>query len=93
MTSDASRPPSRPNKTFPDTRSHGATRPATTSAQSRERHDRSSLWFGRNRRGGGIILHHRHIQPVLTREWSPKMDGFAGQDWASPGNASVGLFR
>jgi hypothetical protein len=83
MITDASRPPSRPNKAFPDTRSHGATRPTTTSAQSQQRHDRSSHWFGRHRRGGGIILHHRHIQPVLIREWSPKMDGFDAQIWAS----------
>ena len=83
MITDASRPPSGPNKAFPDTRSHGATRPTTTSAQSRQRHDRSSHWFGRHRRGGGIILHHRHIRPVLIREWSPKMDGFDAQIWAS----------
>jgi TniQ len=89
MTSDAPRPPSRPTKTFPDTRAHGATRPATTSAQSRQRHDRSSLWFGRHRRGGGIILHHRHIQPVLIREWSTKMDGFAAQIWASRATPAI----
>jgi hypothetical protein len=89
MTSDASLPPSQPNKTFPDTRSHGATRPATTSAQSRQRHDRSSHWFGCHRRGGGIILHHRHIQPVLIREWSPKMDGFAAQIWASRATLAI----
>jgi hypothetical protein len=33
--------------------------------------------------GGGAILHHRHIRPVLIREWSPKMDGIAGTIWAS----------
>jgi hypothetical protein len=36
------------------------------------------------------ILHHRHIRPVLIREWSPKMDGIAGTIWASQTTSSTG---
>jgi hypothetical protein len=37
--------------------------------------DRSAMWFRLNRRAGSVILHHRHIGPVLIREWSREMDG------------------
>jgi hypothetical protein len=77
------RPPSRPHKTFPDTRQHGASHPLRVNALSRDRHGRSALWFARTRRGGGAILHHRHIRTVLIREWSPKMAGIAATIWAS----------
>jgi hypothetical protein len=83
MKFDAARPASRPNKTFPDTRDYGTIRPATTSSQSHERHDRSAAWFGAKRRGGTVILHHRHIQPVLVREWSAPMDGITATIAAS----------
>ncbi len=35
------------------------------------------------RRGGRVILHHRHIRPVLIRDWSRKMDGTDAAIWAS----------
>jgi hypothetical protein len=72
MMFDCWRPPSRPDRTFPDTRHHGAIHPPKVSANSRDRHNRSAQWFARTRRGGGAILHHRHIRPVLIREWSPR---------------------
>ena len=83
MKHDSWRPPSRPEKTFPDTREHGAIRPTGTKAQSRERNDRGAYWFSINRRGGSLLLHHRHISPVLVRDWSPKMDGITATIWAS----------
>jgi len=83
MKYDSWQPTSRPRTTFPDTREHGATRPAKISPQSLDRHDRSALWFAANRRGGSVILHHRHIQPVLVRDWSRPMDGIAATIWAS----------
>ena len=89
MMFDCSRPPSRPDKTFPDTRQHGAIHPPTVSAHSRERHNRSAHWFADTRRGGGAILHHRHIRSVLIREWSPKMDGIAAAIWASQTTSST----
>ena len=83
MVIDSPRSPSRPDKTFPETRQHGASRGPMISKQSLDRHDRSALWFGRTRNGGGAILHHRHIRPVLIREWSREMDGIAATIWAS----------
>lgn len=83
MTFDSARPPSKPHKLFPDTREHGATRQGKTSPQSDDRQDRSALWFSINRRGGSVLLHHRHIRPVLIRDWSHPMDGIAATIWAS----------
>lgn len=90
MKFDATRPPSRPDKTFPDTSEHGASRLPKASEQNLHRHERSAYWFGRNRRGGNLLLHHRHIRPVLAREWSPKMDGIAATIWASQTTHAVG---
>ena len=56
---------------------------ATTSRQSLQRHERSTLWFRLYRRGGRVILHHGHIRPVLIRDWSRSMDGIAATIWAS----------
>ena len=67
----------------PDTRAHGSTRQAKASQQSNTRQDRSAFWFSINRRGGSVLLHHRHIRPVLIREWSPPMDGIPATIWAS----------
>jgi hypothetical protein len=89
MMFDCWRPPSRPDRTFPDTHARGASQPPKVSANSRDRHSRSAQWFARTRRGGGAILHHRHIRPVLIREWSPKMDGIAGTIWASQTTSST----
>lgn len=83
MKYDSHRPPSRPEKLFPDTREYGALRPAGASAQSQARTDRSAYWFGVNRRGGSPLLHHRHIRPVLIRDWSPRMDGITATIFAS----------
>ncbi len=93
MMFDCWRPPSRPDTTFPDTRHHGAIHPPKVGAQSRDRHSRSAFWFARMRRGGGAILHHRHIRPVLIRDWSPKMDGIAGTIWASQTTSSIWPLR
>jgi len=80
---DSWREPSAPHKTFPDTPHYAATRPAQSKTQSNDRHERSAIWFAVNRRGGNVLLHHRHIRPVLVREWSPPMDGIAATIWAS----------
>jgi hypothetical protein len=83
MEFDSWRPPSRPRTTFPDTREHGSTSPPKTSTQSLERQERGAAWFSLNRRGGNVILHHRHIQPVLIREWSTPMGGITATILAS----------
>jgi hypothetical protein len=93
MMFDSSQPPSRPHKTFSDTRQHGAIHPPKVSDNSRGRHGRSALWFARTRRGGGSILHHRHIRPVLIRDWSPKMDGITATIWASQTTSSTWPLR
>jgi len=80
---DSWHPPSRPHTTYPQTRNYGAPRLAATSQQSLQRQERSALFFRVNRHGGNVILHHRHIQPVLIRDWSPRMDGISATIWAS----------
>jgi hypothetical protein len=80
---DSWHPPSRPHTTYPQTRNYGAPRPAAVSQQSLQRQERSALFFRANRHGGNVILHHRHIQPVLIRDWSPRMDGITATIWAS----------
>jgi hypothetical protein len=44
---------------------------------------RGAVWFGRNRRGGRAILHHRRLGPVLFRDWSRSMELFTGTVAAS----------
>jgi hypothetical protein len=83
MKFDSGQPPSKPHKLFPDTREHGSTRQGKPSPQCHDRQDRSAFWFSINRRGGNLLLHHRHIRPVLIREWSPPMDGITATIWAS----------
>jgi hypothetical protein len=75
MKYDSWQPPSQPHTTFPDTRAHRSTRIETPPTASLDRHDRSATFFALNRRGGNTILHHRHIRPVLVRDWSRAMDG------------------
>lgn len=83
MIYDSNRPPSRPHATYPQTRHYGATRPAATSESAWNRHARSAHWFATNRRGGNAILHHRHVRPVLIRDWSRPMDGITATISAS----------
>jgi hypothetical protein len=85
MKYDSWQPPSRPHITFSQTRlyGHGPARSATTSRQSLQRHERSTLWFQLYRRGGRVLLHHGRIRPVLIRDWSRPMDGIAATIWAS----------
>jgi hypothetical protein len=60
MKYDSWQPPGRPHTTFPQTRRYlsSPARAATTSRQSLQRHERSTLWFRPYRRGGRVILHH-----------------------------------
>ncbi|WP_204903185.1 TniQ family protein [Mycobacterium kansasii] len=83
MLYDSHHPPSRPKKTLPDTRDHGAMRRPRPSPLSQQRTDRSADWFKLNRRGGNVILYHRHLTPVITREWAPPMDDIAATIAAS----------
>ena len=83
MSYDGWQPPSRPHTTYPQTRAHGATQMPNVSENSLDRHARSATWFAAYRRGGAVILHHRHIRPILLREWSTPMDGIEATIWAS----------
>lgn len=80
---DSWQPPSQPTTTYPQTREAGAPRPAAVSQQTLQRQERSTAYFAVNRRGGNVILHHRHIRSVLVRDWSPAMDGITATIWAS----------
>lgn len=92
MKYDSCRPPSRPHTTFPQTRRYRSSpsRAASTSRQSLQRHERSTLWFQSYRRGGRVILHHGHIRPVLIRDWSRSMDGIAATIWAGQTTLPLG---
>jgi hypothetical protein len=86
MRFDSWRPPSAPPRTFPETRHFGSHQLGKAHPKSIERHESSAFWFERrrvSRDGGTTLLHHRHIQPVLIREWSPAMAEYAGAIWAS----------
>jgi hypothetical protein len=89
MMFDCWRPPSRPDRTFPDSLHHGAIQPPKVSAHSRDRHRRSAQWFARTRRGGGAILHQPPYPASPDPEWSPRMDGIAGTIWASQTTSSI----
>ena len=83
MSYDGWQPPSRPHTTYPQTRAHGTTQMPKVSENSLDRHARSATWFAAYRRGGAVILHHRHIRPILLREWSTPMDGIEATIWDS----------
>lgn len=83
MIFDSHHPPSRPEKTFPQTREHGTLHIATPNQASVQRTHRSAIWFTINRRGGSTLLRHRHLRPVLAREWAPPMDGIEATIHAS----------
>lgn len=89
MKFDSWRPSSQPNTTFPDTQRHGSIHTPKTTVHSKDRQRRGAVWFTRSRRGGSAILHHRHIQPVLVRDWSPRMDGIVATIWASSTTADM----
>lgn len=100
MKYDSWRPPSRPYASFPDTRLYGSAGSLKTDPRALGRTQRGAVWFAVNRRGGGTVLRHRHIRPVLIRDWSRQMDGIAATVWASAttthpveGRASVTLTR
>jgi hypothetical protein len=90
MRFDSGQRPSKPHRLFSETREHCSTRQATASPRSNDRQERSAFWFRVNRVGGSVLLHHRHIRPVLIREWSPSMDGITATIWASQTTIAVG---
>ncbi len=83
MSCDSPRPPIRPPRTYLDTRSRCSNHVFTPGKANQARHDRSALWFARRPEGGNVILHHRHVRPVLIRPWSPAMENIDGAIWAS----------
>lgn len=90
MLYDSHQPPSRPVKTFPDTRDHGAMRRLQPSAVSQQRTSRSAGWFKLTRCGGNVILYHRHLKPVICREWAVPMDGITATIAASGSTIEFG---
>jgi hypothetical protein len=81
MSWDAPRPPITAPCTDPATLARGLK--FATGKANQNRHDRSRYWFDRCRGGGNVILHHRHVRPVLIRPWSPAMERLEGAIWAS----------
>jgi hypothetical protein len=88
MMFDSSRPPSRRDTTFPapDSTAHFAHRRSQRTALSTTTAARTGLPAP----AAGGILHHRHIQAALIREWSPKMNGIAASIWPAKPRARLG---
>lgn len=80
---DSWQPPSRPHTLFPQTRAHRSTKLTPRVSASIDRQERSAVWFLVKRNGGSTLLHHRHLAPVLVRDWSPAMDGIKATIYAS----------
>jgi len=80
---DCWRPPSLPRTTYRTQRGFGAHTIPKAHQHSIDRHQRSARWFARNRKGGRGILYHRHMCPVLARDWARQMDLFIGTVAAS----------
>jgi hypothetical protein len=79
----SSRPPVTPQRTYLDTRARCSNHVSTPGKANQARHEGSAFWFARRPDGGNVILHHRHVRPVLIRPWSPTMEGIEGAIWAS----------
>jgi hypothetical protein len=80
---DCWRPPSLPPTTYRTLPGFGNPTITKPNQHSLDRHHRSAHWFARNRRGGRVILYHRHVGSVLARDWSRKMEQFVGTVEAS----------
>jgi hypothetical protein len=65
-------------------------RRSSINRQSQQRQARSAMWFAVNRRGGNLIVHHRHLHPVLARDWAPKLDGITATIFASQTTIDLG---
>jgi hypothetical protein len=86
---DCWRPPSLPPTTYRTLPGFGNPTITKPHQHSIHRHHRSAHWFARNRRGGRVILYHRHIGPVLARDWARKMEQFVGTVEASAETRTV----
>ncbi|GIE92815.1 hypothetical protein Ari01nite_02800 [Paractinoplanes rishiriensis] len=80
---DCWRPPTLPPTTYRTLPGFGNPTITKPNQHSLDRHHRSARWFARNRRGGRVILYHRHVGSVLARDWSRKMEEFVGTVEAS----------
>lgn len=83
MNWDSCRPPIKPPRTYLDTRARCSNHVFTPGKANQVRHDRSRFWFTHRPDGGNVILHHRHVRPVLIRPWSQAMDNIQGAIWTS----------
>jgi hypothetical protein len=86
---DCWRPPSLPPTTYRTRPGFGNPTITKPNQHSLDRHHRSAHWFARNRRGGRVILYHRHVGSVLARDWSRKMEQFVGTVEASAETSTV----
>jgi hypothetical protein len=42
------------------------------------RHEKSALWFGKNRQAGSTLLHHGHVKAAVLRPWRPDYEQLRG---------------
>ena len=83
MKYDSWRPPSKPHKLFP---AHPRIRlnPASHDQLTEQRPAGPQCVLVQHQPARRqVLLHHRHIRPVLIRDWSRPMDGIAATIWAS----------
>jgi hypothetical protein len=78
---DSWRPPSTPMTTYSPAQVKGILPPFNKTRV--KRHEKSALWFSRNRRAGSALLRHNHIRPVITRHWRPDCERIEGAIWHS----------
>ncbi|WP_447035507.1 hypothetical protein [Streptomyces sp. DSM 118878] len=80
-TVDSWREPSAPTHAYSPARMQGVLSPLH--GGSLKRHEKSALWFSRNRKAGSALLRHNHIRPVIDRTWAQDSDRIEGAIWHS----------
>jgi len=81
MDADCWQPPSLPAKSYNTSTSFGGSTPRKVPTSSHERHKKAALWFSRGRpsgKAGNVMISHRHLQPVLIRDWAPHYEFYVG---------------
>lgn len=75
---DCWQPPSLPNNDYRSLKTFGGRTFRKPDPRSEDTRLTSAHWFAAHRRGGDAMLHHHSLNPVLIRDWSRKMELFAG---------------
>jgi hypothetical protein len=75
---DCWQPPSLPNTDYRSLKTFGGSTYLKPARDSEEKRGTAAYWYAKHRRGGDGMLHHRTLNPVIIRDWSAKMQLFAG---------------